>query len=214
MEDTTEHATAGGRRARNRRGEGEKLRAEILSAAVHILERDGRAEAVTLRAVAREVGIAAPSIYAHFDDRDAILAAVISDAFAELLAALTAPEIDGESDPVDRLFAGCRAYLEFAERKPQRYRVLFQSPRPPDLEANVPVDQMIGYDAFTVLVSRISACVAAGRSSSTEPFEDATALWVALHGYATLHAAVPSFPWLARNELLDRIVPSLAKIEI
>lgn len=168
---------------------------------------------MTLRAVAREVGVAAPSIYAHFDDRDAILAAVIADAFADLVAALTAPDVESERDPVDQLFAGCRAYLDFAECRPHRYRLLFQNRRPPNLDADVPTDQMIGAEAFSVLVDRIAACMAAGRSSSVEPFEDAIALWVALHGYATASSAVPNFPWPSRDEMLERIVLRLAKIE-
>jgi AcrR family transcriptional regulator len=49
-------------RARNRRGEGSKLRADILAAATRLLEQTGSEEAVTLRAVARQVGISAPSI--------------------------------------------------------------------------------------------------------------------------------------------------------
>lgn len=154
-----------------------------------------------------------PSIYAHFADRDAILAAVVSDAFEELTADLTAAAIEDRADPVDRLRAGSVAYLEFAEKRPQRYRVLFQNRRPPALDHDVPVDQMIGYEAFSVLVKRISDCVASGRSRSVDPFEDATALWAALHGYATLRTAVPNFPWPDRDQLVERLVQHLAKID-
>ena len=70
-------------RDRNRRGEGGRLREEILQAATDLLERGGNAEAVTLRAIAREVGISAPSIYGHFEDREAIVSAVIDNAFSD-----------------------------------------------------------------------------------------------------------------------------------
>ncbi len=59
------------------------MRAEIVTGAAAVLEETGSEDAVTLRAVARRVGIAAPSIYGHFDDRDQILLAVIADAFAD-----------------------------------------------------------------------------------------------------------------------------------
>lgn len=49
--------------ARNRRGEGALLRTEILTAATELIEAGGDERAVTLRAVARRAGIAAPSIY-------------------------------------------------------------------------------------------------------------------------------------------------------
>ncbi len=210
--DTQAQKPAQVRRARNRRGEGGKLRGDILRGATRILEESGE-EAVTLRAVAREVGIAAPSIYAHFGNREEIVAAVISEAFGELITALTARAIEDRPDPVDRLLAGCAAYLDFAVEHPQRYRVLFENRRPPDLEAHVAVDQMIGFEAFSVLVNRIADCAAAGRSRSESPFGDATAVWVALHGYATLHAAVPNFPWPERAALANRIVLELAKVE-
>lgn len=199
------------RRTRNRRGEGGRLRGEIVAAAVRILEESSREDAVTLRAIAREVGIAAPSIYAHFSNRDEIVAAVISAAFDELEAALTARAIEGLVDPVDRLRAGCVAYLRFARERPQRYRVLFQNRRPPEFEAGIAVERMVGYRAFSVLVNRIHASVAAGRSRSADSFRDATALWVALHGYATLRASVPNFPWPADEELSEQFVLELAK---
>ena len=200
-------------RARNRRGEGRRLRADILAAAAGILERTGREDRVTLRAIAREVGIAAPSIYAHFADRDEILAALISDAFADLAAALTTAAIEDLPDPVDRLRAGSTAYLEFADNHPQQYRVLFEHRRPARLEAGVSADQRIGAEAFSILVGRIAACVAAGRSRSVDSSADAAAVWVALHGYTTLRTSLPGFPWPGREELLDRIVLTLARID-
>ena len=53
-------------RHRNPRGQGTRLSEDIVAGALALIERTGSAEAVTLRAVAREAGIAAPSIYAHF----------------------------------------------------------------------------------------------------------------------------------------------------
>ena len=68
------------------RGQGNRLADDIVRGALAIIERTGSDEAVTLRAVAREVGIAAPSIYAHFADREAIImAAVVSNVAADVV---------------------------------------------------------------------------------------------------------------------------------
>ena len=75
-------------RERNRRGEGGRLRDDILAGATALLERTGSEEAVTLRAVAREVGISAPSIYSHFPDREAIVDAIVDGAFVDFNAAI------------------------------------------------------------------------------------------------------------------------------
>jgi len=49
-----------------------------------------------------------------------------------------------------------------------------------------------------------------GASRSTDPFTDATALWVALHGLAQLRSAATSFPW--PPGVLDVLVDRLARL--
>jgi AcrR family transcriptional regulator len=179
--------SSGRERARNRRGEGTRLRSEIVAAAARLLDQTGRREAVTLRAVAREVGITPMSIYAHFPDRETIVAEVLKETLRELAAALTARD-DALPDPVDRLLARCAAYVTFARERPQRHGLLDSfvhgTEAPEEARAT-----------FGLFVSGVGDCVAAGRSQSVDPFTDATAVWVAVHGYATLRANHPDFPW-------------------
>jgi len=197
-------------RERNRRGEGSKLRADILAGATALLEQAGNEEAVTLRAVAREVGISAPSIYSHFPDREAIVEAVVDGAFADFNAAIedaANAAIAAGAGPRERVRAGCAAYLRFAAERPNRYKLMFE--RQYRIGGEVPDVQITGFD---LLVRSIQDCVAAGISASTDAARDATAIWLALHGYATLPARLPDFPWPEANALLDRIVDGLAQI--
>src|ERR1700729_2079928 len=117
------------RRQRNARGQGARLTGDIVSGALALIDRTGSDEAVTLRAVAREIGIAAPSIYAHFPDREAIVAAAVGRIFDELTAANAAGTNLAGDDPVDRLIAGCEAYVDFGLAQPARYGVLFSGRR-------------------------------------------------------------------------------------
>jgi AcrR family transcriptional regulator len=166
---------------------------------------------VTLRAIARAVGIAAPSIYAHFADREAILDQLCADGFAQLRDTLQAA-IAPFSDPVDRLLAGCRAYLRYSAEHPRRYRALFDFPEARTRQR--PVDQASmaeGLAALDVLVEGIADCARAGRSASKDHFADAVAVWVALHGLATLLAdSSPAFPWPDHDQLANAIVGRLA----
>lgn len=189
-------------RERNRRGEGSKLREEILAAAADLLERDGNEDAVTLRAVAREVGISAPSIYGHFDDREAIVAAVIDSVFTDFVAALRAA-IVGVDDPVQRLRRIGRAYLAFAAQRPRRYRLLFDRR---DLERDDRPRADVRRDSFGVLADALQACADAGRSTSIDVLGDATSMWTSLHGFATLRAGVTQFPWPTETIMLDKIL--------
>ena len=195
-------------RARNKRGEGAQLRDEIVHAAMKLLD-EGLPQSVTLRAVAREAGISAPSIYPHFPDLDSILLAVAQRAFAILEQELGEP---ADADPATRLRAVCAAYLSFAERRPHQYRVMFGAvwdagqalERAPGLADELAV---LGMGAFDVLRRTLADCVAAGQSTSTDPFRDATALWVGLHGIAQLQVATPLFPWPEnlRDSIIDRL---------
>ncbi|MEU5671458.1 TetR/AcrR family transcriptional regulator [Micromonospora sp. NPDC047762] len=195
-------------RARNKRGEGAQLRDEIVDAAMTLLE-DGAPQGVTLRGIARQAGISAPSIYPHFPDLDSILLAVAQRAFDILEQELGTPE---DADPVERLRAICAAYLTFAERRPHQYRVMFGAvwdagqalERVPAMADELAV---LGMGAFEVLRRRLADCVAAGRSTSADPFGDATALWVGLHGFAQLRVAAPLFPWPPelRESIIDRM---------
>lgn len=198
-------------RARNPRGAGGHLRADILAGAGQLLDETGRDAAVTLRAVARRVGIATTSIYDHFPDRDAILAALVQQGFAELSSDVDAAH-RATVDPVARLRAGCKAYLDFATRRPQRYRLMLgpaYHPRGPG-----GYSATAGARSLDLLVASIADCAATGGSDSRDPQLDASAVLVALHGYAVLLPSRPDFPWPDQRELLDHLVTALARLTV
>jgi AcrR family transcriptional regulator len=200
-------------RERNRRGEGARLRDEILAGATELLEQTGSEEAVTLRAVARQVGISAPSIYAHFADREAIVDAIVNGAFRDFNAAIQAATdaaAQAGDGPGARLRAGCAAYLEFAAERPNRYKLLFE--RRDLIGIGSEANRLIRIESFELLVASVQACVGAGISASNDPARDAAAIWVALHGFATLRSLRPQFPWPDTDTMLDRIVYGLAQI--
>ena len=217
MTSTTENAP---RHRRNARGQGNRLADDIVRGALAIIERTGSDDSVTLRAVAREVGIAAPSIYAHFADREAIIMAAVVGIFDELADAVEAADTSAGPDPVNRLLAGCQAYLDYGLAHPARDGLLF-SPRgmaPEDYCKPVPIGAdgqpvlEFGAEAFSLLVNGIQACVAAGVSASSDVLADATGVWVALHGAVALRTALPGFPWPELADFNRQLVLPLARI--
>lgn len=198
-------------RQRNPRGEGARLRLEILDATQELLA-DG--ETVTLRSIARRAGIAAPSIYRHFADVDAIMTTIAEQAFEELAAVLVRQR-QQEDVAVNRLSAVCGAYLNFAHEKPRLYRLMFGGVwNAADALAAHPEDDRrfreLGMNAYEVFVDAIGDCVRDGVSNSVDPHQDATALWIALHGLAQLRETTPLFPWPPE---IDRVlVTQLARL--
>ncbi len=228
-------------RRRNARGEGGRLAEEIVDGAIAIIERTDSDEEVTLRSVAREVGIAAPSIYAHYADRDAIMWAVVVRVFEQIYQALEAAisSID-ESDDVGRLVAGCESYVAYGLENPELYRALFAREFPPGFLENAlgsrsaPVDPKypeppllgtpspmlddrfptLGGQAFALLVDSIERCVTAGCSESVDSFADATAVWVGLHGTVSLWSTLCDFPWPDTTSFVKNLVLALARVRV
>jgi len=221
----TPNRPPGRRRRRNARGQGGRLAAEIVAGALAIVDRTGSDEGVTLRSVAREVGITAPSIYPHFSDRDAIVLGVARRVFDDIGRAVEAA-VSGLEDPVERLLAGCETYVDYGMEHAARYRVLFARELPggatgsPEGGTAVGAPTVLlddrfppaGGEVFALLAEGIERCAAAGRCAGDDPFGAALAVWVALHGMVSLWTTLGDFPWPDRRRFTRRLV--LAQVGI
>ena len=111
--------------ARKPKGDGHLRRAEILSAAERIFVADGY-EGATIRKIADEVGVSSTCLYMHFRDKDQILLEICTRALEELLAGHT--EIAARPiDAVERVRMMLTAYIDFALKHPNAYRLVFCS---------------------------------------------------------------------------------------
>jgi AcrR family transcriptional regulator len=200
-------------RVRNRRGEGARLRDDIVAAAVELLDEHGQESAVTLRSVARQVGIAAPSIYRHFPDQPAIMLAVVQQAFDELNGQLLNARAAAGDDVRRQLFAIATSYLQFAQNHPQRYRIMFGGVWTPALgESSVTESDLVGLGAraFELLGDVLQGCVSAGCSTSTDVRADTVAVWLGLHGLAHQRSVSAVFPW--PEDIAERLITALAHL--
>lgn len=168
-------------RPRLPRGEGEKLREEILAAVEDLLTRTSDPRAVSIRAVADAVGVTAPSIYRHFADKRALLFAVCEGHFDALQARIE-KMVEAEADPVDALRTMAHAYVDWGVEHPEEYRMMFMT-RPERVDGQDAYDDTIGRDtAFGLLERTIEACMREGRMRQGDVFEIATALFAIVHG--------------------------------
>ena len=83
------------------------LRRVILDSTRHLLVRDGY-KSLSMRKIARAIGYSATSIYLHFENKDALIHALIEEGMDQLLATLKAAEVEHVGHPVARLEAMCR----------------------------------------------------------------------------------------------------------
>jgi AcrR family transcriptional regulator len=192
-------------RRRNPRGHGDRLREDIIDAASRLLA-DPAAPPLTLRGVARAAGIAATSVYLHFDDTDALVLAVAERHFGKLLAAQRTAR-DGAATPRDAVHAVALAYCEFGLASPGLYQVMLGGPLPPVDLAAIP-----GRAAFEERTATIAAFLGDGDPGGA--FTASVLIWQLLHGTVGLRVSRPLFPWppLAQTVIagVDRILDAAA----
>jgi AcrR family transcriptional regulator len=112
-----------GTRVRNRWGQGERLRAEILAAAGQLLGELGTVDGLTLRGVARRAGIAPASIYTQFADRGALIDALLAyehERVADLMR-----QAGAEEDPANGIRSQLYAFCRYSLANPGHYRLMF-----------------------------------------------------------------------------------------
>ncbi|WP_076792255.1 TetR/AcrR family transcriptional regulator [Chlorobium sp. KB01] len=104
---------------------------EAIKDAAWVLIAESGAPALSLRAIARALKITAPAIYNYFPDRDALVTALIIDAFTSFGdVQLRARDSFPSSQPLERLQAIGLAYRHWALSYPQRYQLIFGTPIP------------------------------------------------------------------------------------
>ena len=204
MADTTTK-----RRTPSRRGSGEALRSEIIEAASSLLAETGDVASMSLRAVAREVGIATTSIYLHFADLGELILAVKLQRFAELTDCLNTAIASAGPDPVERVRAIGHGYVAFGLANPGHYRVMFSASAAGAILG--PNGLLIGMDTFHSLVAVVAEAL--GRQPLDPEVEIvSTNLWNFVHGVVHLRAARPSFPWPDLDTQIDDMVDRMLRL--
>ncbi len=189
------------RRRRNPRGQGQVLRAELIAAAAHLLATLDQPETLTLRQVAREVGVAPASIYSHFPDLGSLVRHVLRLRYAEL-ARLMDEAAAPAADPLDDLAGRCAAYVRWGVEHPGEYRTLFGGRMPADLAL------LQEHGAGEALLDSVIASLAAvrqrggERSDPARQWRNGLLLWTGLHGLVVLHNDHGELPWPPLDALL------------
>lgn len=169
-----------------------EIRTKILNAAREMFAESG-VEAVTMRAIAERIEYTPTAIYHHFKDKHALLTELCAVDFEALVQKFDS--IGRIDDPIERLRALGRAYVEFALEHPSQYRFMFMTPKLPlEGSANGPAEKAYGY-----LRDSIAEAVRAGRyrPELDDPELLAQIAWAAVHGVVSLHITMADRSWIA-----------------
>ena len=162
----------------------ERQRERTLAVAEHLFASKGF-EAVTMRALAAELGCSPMAPYRYFAGKDEIFALVRASAFLRF-GALQEAAAHGPGTMLARLDRLGRAYIGFGRDEPDAYRVVFALDQTG--EEQYPALAEAGRQAWQPLRGLIGEAVEEGVLYG-DPDTLAHLFWAGLHGIVTLHLA-------------------------
>ncbi|MEM9696217.1 MAG: TetR/AcrR family transcriptional regulator [Myxococcota bacterium] len=171
----------------------EGLRSRLLDVAAELFSEQGYG--VSMRKIAKRAGCTATAIYGHFENKDALVFAIVEDAFVRFRDALVAAKrrVSGHHAQLREM---AEAYLRFAQEHPHHYTLMFVQ-RTQFLVEPLPgvcIDEQRPDEprvrAFDVLLDVVADGLHIPRSHPRAR-EVADAVWAAVHGLALLHLAMP-----------------------
>ncbi len=190
-----------------RQRERQEIRGKILDAARDLFVAEGY-EAVTMRRIADKIEYSPTAIYFHFRDKEALLKELCEHDFLSLAQQFT--PMEEIADPIEKLRATGKAYLQFGVDYPNHYRLMFMTPHPPiaehELEKNNPEE-----DAYAFLKNIVAQGIAAKRFKPEYKDVDLVAqtVWSGVHGVVSLQIAKCNDDWVDWRSLEDRATTML-----
>ncbi len=164
-----------------RERERQEIRQSILSAARQIAIEEGW-QAVTTRKVAERIEYSQPTIYEYFDNKEAILMALLSQGFEQVLSAMRSAKAQHEQ-PEAQLLAMSHAYWAFAFRCPELYQVMHGLGGVSFSHAETPADARA---IFALLRETLQSWIQTNHVVMEEPDAAIDAIWGLVHGLITL----------------------------
>jgi AcrR family transcriptional regulator len=145
----------------------------------------GGLRSLSMRKLAKEVGVTAPALYRYYDGREAVLADLVRQAhhvFLDYLRrGLEAPT------PFDRFASAAGSYIDFALEHPRWYAIMYSGPERLGMEA-IPEDiNAMGSAIHQFWNDRVNECMRAGVLKDADPEDVGLTLWAHAHGMLQLY---------------------------
>jgi AcrR family transcriptional regulator len=173
------------------------LREVLLASALQLIAEAGPG-GFTLREVARRAGVSHNAPYRHFEDRDALLAAVAAQGYLGLNDAML-EAASQQTDPLNRLKRAGLAYVAFALRRPDHFTVMFETALSKESHPEAAKASEL---AFSTLVSLVEGAQSADQITGGDPFQLAFLAWSMVHGIAKL-AITGRLPYRSKTKILE-----------
>jgi len=159
------------------------LKNALIEAGIEILAEEG-IHGLSLRKVASRAGVSHAAPYAHFTDKQALIAAISTEGYRQLYERIQAVVRQYAEDPLQQLVESAWAYLDFAIQKSAHFKITFSSAV--EKEQDYPELVALTHQSFELVQQIVESCQAAGILSAGPSDVVAVGLWSQVHGLAAL----------------------------
>jgi AcrR family transcriptional regulator len=168
--------------ASRKQREKEEMRALILDAAKKIFLEKGYYQA-SIRNIAEKIEYSPGTIYLYFKEKDEIFHSLHEEGFRQFLNYLQ--PLQHVADPMERLKAMGKAYIEFAHHNKDMYDLMFIMKAPMSHEKEE--EWAMGHQALNHLKNVLRECQAAGHFKGMDIEYLSFTIWAAMHGMCALY---------------------------
>lgn len=174
------------------------MRQRIRDAAIE-LYRGAGLEAMTIRGVAKQAGLAPSVLYAYYPNRQTLLQSLWYEPVVTAVQEII--RVAGVTpDPLARIERMLAVYIEFARHNPEIYRGAFMFVRPGSME-KPPVQDLEVLDLHRLLRTAIEEGQRAGQLQAGNAHELAQSLWAGVHGGLALPVSIEMFNFATPTDL-------------
>jgi AcrR family transcriptional regulator len=159
------------------------LKNALIEAATEILAKEG-VSGLSLRKVASMAGVSHTAPYAHFADKQALIAAISTEGYRWLYERINAVVQQYPGDPLRQLVEAAWAYVSFALRYPARFKITLSGVI--EKEKEYPEFVEASQKSFGLVVRIVEACQDEGVLRSGPADAMAVSVWSQVHGFASL----------------------------
>lgn len=159
------------------------LKNALIEAAIDILAEEG-VQGLSLRKVAARAGVSHAAPYAHFTDKQALIAAVSTEGYRRLAGQLQSAIELYPNDPLRQLIEGAWAYIEFALDDPAHFKITLSGVV--EKEQDYPALVKATESAFVLLEQIVGTCQQADILRPSAEDLMAVSVWSVIHGLVTL----------------------------
>ncbi len=159
-------------------------REKILQCACDLYLSDG-IEGFSMRKLAKCVGCTAPALYRHYENRDEVIQAVVSEAY-RLFTQYLHRALEGQT-PVERFAIAGRSYYDFAMEQPALYEIIYI---PMGLLGPHQVDVGVADQACAIgqfWTDRVRELIDDGYLKAGDPYQVSMTLWAHAHGMVSIY---------------------------